>query len=470
MRPLMKMYGGTWVRKLGKGLLIFAGASLLVPFLMIVILGVDDDLSPSAQRYHAIWPAPLPPVDQNGFYALAGLLRPEGEDPHKVGQQWYAKLASEKAEDEAALIAWQQQEIKNGNAMSWSCGRAQQAKHICLETILAKRAEIESALRENALIAARFDTLLAFPAMTEPYASPSFTAPMLRYPVFAIQLSQARSVLAFADGRYDEALRTLEARWRLALKLEAGAATLVTKMVGIARLREEQALLSQMLAQGHAGFNTHAARIAALLGEYDMHPHGFARVWHGECRMHSITLANIDNPDWRGVNATETGSLTWIEKMVSRARHLMSYRAHRSMNDSAEWCDEMTRISSLPPAQALDAFAAWQKDEYGFRWLSWQTLRNPAGHLLVRVATPDYGNYVARSTDLQGSNRLVRLQAAVVSGEPLAAVIARRELSDPYTNQPMHYDQTRQVVSFTQRQRPYTGEAQAMRIEVPVTP
>lgn len=433
---------------------VLVAAAAIVPVLLVAIIGFDDELTPAALRYRAEWPATLPRIEDNGFYSLAGHLRPAAEDTHAFGVRWYATLVKGQPDDEKLLQTWREQNLPAPSMGAWACHRGRQADGACIKAMLENRDAIEAFGKQHALLNGRFEHLLRFPAMTEPSGYMGMSTPMIPHvqPMFA--LSQARSVFSAHAGDTRAALDEAALRWRFALKLEAGAATLITKMIGVAMIQTEQSLLSALLAAGKFT-SAEAQRVAVLLAEYDAHEHSMARMLHSECRMSSNLYATLLERVWDVLDDGEP--VHWADRVLRSAWAKMIYRANRTLNDHAELCDETSAFSGLPPDQMMAAFAQRRIDSYGHRDVSWKTLRNPIGRVLVRVAPPDYGDYAIRALDAKGLNRLVRAQALIAAGEPPEAVLKRIELADPYTGKALAYEAVSRSLTFELRQRRTDG-------------
>ena len=90
---------------------------------------------------------------------------------------------------------------------------------------------------------------------------------------------------------------------------------------------------------------------------------------------------------------------------------------------------------------------------------SWRAPYNLAGKILLMGGPPDFTDFARRVGDLDGLQRLVALQAAIVArripNDRVAAFVADqdRALASPYTGQPMQWDAEKGQLGFAPRSK-----------------
>ncbi len=84
-----------------------------------------------------------------------------------------------------------------------------------------------------------------------------------------------------------------------------------------------------------------------------------------------------------------------------------------------------------------------------FNW-SPTTLYNPMGKLLVGYSIPAYTDYISRAHDLNGLFYLLKLQIeiALSPDQPVEKVISQSQYTNPYTLEPMSYNQDAHSIYF----------------------
>ncbi|VAW44047.1 hypothetical protein MNBD_GAMMA02-600, partial [hydrothermal vent metagenome] len=83
------------------------------------------------------------------------------------------------------------------------------------------------------------------------------------------------------------------------------------------------------------------------------------------------------------------------------------------------------------------------------KWLP-SMLYNPVGKILISYAIPAYTDYIARVHDLNGMFYLLKLQIEIAlnPNRPVEQVITSSKYTNPYTLEPMSYNQDTHSIYF----------------------
>jgi hypothetical protein len=291
----------------------------------------------------------------------------------------------------------------------------------------------------------------------------------------AAEMNLMEAVLGFDKGDLTTGAQTLMQGIRVHRRFLADSSLLVSRMIAVAMLRRDYAVLSAAIE--HWPPLTRQAVLAPAwqpLGarEYDLRP---ALQSETIARAHTLSglIQSQQKLGWYAfVKQSLTEGITQNRQLLGIPWHatLLSYFVlpHATLNLLVRWLDAQARAIS-GDAAAIEARHAAQaaRQTRAFDqiapWASWRFIRNPGGKVLLKIYFGDLGPdplaYAERIHDLGGYIRLVALQAALrrdgVPQTEAAGYVQRAgpDLRNPYDGQPMRWDAASATLSFEGRQK-----------------
>lgn len=165
-----------------------------------------------------------------------------------------------------------------------------------------------------------------------------------------------------------------------------------------------------------------------------------ARALAGEWRFTASALTRAMAPD-----GGEPAAFAGLPS--SRLQRLL-FKEQATKNLFASRMAALGRISERPYAKLPGALAALAAGGEGSPW----SVYNPVGTILAGIATPAYGDYIARASDLEGQRRLAllgaELRAAGVDGDAVVPALSATRLRNPYDGAPFEWDADAGAVVF----------------------
>lgn len=424
----MRSLGGSVARGLARG--IARGLALGLAGLLLLCLGLGgawllanrEDAPAQPLPPEVARPAPQVPEARNAAFALMGLFAEAGRDPAVAGR---ALRAAEQAHHEQplaerqtpareaayvqALAAAQGQRLASLQGPPAHCGAAD-----CTATWLAQADALSRqqaaaqvwGRRCEALLDAGFDFEEIWPAMrslAEPVAQHARAAAAC-----ALWLDST-AVLAWAQGRRDQALQQLRRADTLQRGLLQGSHSLVGQAVA---WRVSQQVLGTMagLALRDASL---AQALQAILAPPLPDPVAGARRWIAFEAQYGIAaldemLQRCLTPD----QAVPGLRLGLGERAFQRAegwlcRHRIGLQPERTRQQAAaRWLALSQALGAGWPAALA---AAQPPAEQGLAW------RNTLGDLLVQAGAGPYASYLARQADVGLRHEATRLAVAATA-------------------------------------------------------
>jgi hypothetical protein len=457
---------GAKKRGIMKATLKFLGWSLgAVVGLYLVVLAInisDEDLLPEAKKVLDARGFTVKEED-NAFFVIAGFDAPKGADPHAFGRKRVAfweeqekkRNPRERNFDEKPLYGGEPRDsgiplTELNKICDWS-------KQPCLEAMAGSREIVVRYLAENPEWVARYRGLLQLPRFEEHIPTAAQTPiPNYHQALNISRLRKAQCAVLVADGKTAECLDILAEDIGLARRMLAGARTLIGKNVAAAALGRDYAVLSEVLTAQPAAARQSAERMRQLLAplgpeEMDIAP-ALQSEFHWTALLDDLRSGGYSLAEfWSGA----TGDPGILGSTVSLAAlPLLQVNA----NKNYYWRNLALAIEHYRlPADRYQAETSAFKDklkavepDMSFPAI----LYNPFGKLLHASAMPAFVTYKTRLHDLDGRQRLLRLQWKIVEqqvpadkvGDFIAA--AGAEYHDPYTNKPMAWDAKTRTLSF----------------------
>ncbi len=387
--------------------------------LVLLIIGInwfDEDLSPEAKALLIAPPNPYEP-EENLYLALLGFDAKEGESPIAAGQ---ARVATYEKEVVAVLkdpqyvlqvfpdSTWQKKEKLEFQGKVDFCRPLTKS---CLADVEIHREEISRLLKANWELYRRYSRLHGLKGYYET-ATPSFyiMSPYAPSPVRQLYLAnialrtQSNTHLqrkaAIADLRND--INT----WRRQL---AGSGSLISKMLAVAYLQGDYALLADIIADRKLdleGFSPEI-RLAVELSDEDDWKIGILFTFEYRINAFWWDQMRVVKGKWLLADSASEERGLW-ERFFDL---IMSpfLKINATQNLQARVTAQLQKMADADPAEffvARDVYRNWLRDhvEFGVHYVY-----NPTGKILMNVASTAYENYSLRAYDAAAFQRLVRL-------------------------------------------------------------
>ena len=427
----------------------------------------DDPLTPAAARLLA--PPALPVSDApNAYYVLLGMDAPDGEDAQAAGRRIRAEIDRQFRENPARTDYSQPPYNKAicsswyDTACSWSQFRCPWRTRVdCVAFYLTAKPRMLQGMAEQAVLRQRYRQFSQIPVFVEPLRHsaqepwPNDSALMQ-----AAEMRLVEAVLACDSGDLAAGAQILVQEIRVHRRLLADSSQIITKMMAVALLRRDYAVLSNAIEH-----------------------------WPPLARQTALTEA------WQPLQAREYDMRREIESDAAGKANLL-YQALQTPARSGKFLDRLYAHFGLPNA-TVNTLARWTAENVRSAegdpstadarhraaidrmskeasqvapYASWRFIRNPEGKTLLLMTHIDWTAYAERIYDLDGYIRLVALQAALQrDGVPLAQVAgyvqrAGPDLRNPYDRQPMQWDAARSMLSFEGRQQAFLKSDDAPKV------
>jgi hypothetical protein len=399
----------------------------------------------------------LPQVapERNGYFAWVGVMGPEAAPSYDWGRRWFeqALAADAAAWPDQSAAQTQKDDVRSDD---WPKEGWCRKVETCLDDVAADPAQARVLLASVRTTLERGDAAMAFPEYQEP-ARPDFgvvsaipTVPMVWLPA-----SSTRFALDVAEGRHAEALARLAREVKFHTAQAAGAETLIAKLLAFAGLRNDYLLLAQYARRYPNVAIARHAQIKAMLAPLPAPATSMYPPLRSETRGMVRLLGNMRNTglttppevpvghgaSWRGMLA----DWLWLPMYLphATASELFRFNAHymdaELLEDDADYRNAVA--------------AAYERgNEYQASLLESIEMRNPAGRVLVGVATMDFRSYLFRRDDLLALRAVVALRqdmrAAGWPAEKMANLFGVPELVHRYTGESPVWDEAAKAIVY----------------------
>lgn len=418
--------------------------------LLLAINTVDEDASPELE---ALLVTPQIKADPaNGYLALVGIEAPASEDIVSYGTQWVDNYNA--AADKAAIKkahAHYSATLKFRGDEKQLCNPS---KTPCLPLARERADAWRKLAADNEMLLARQRRLTGFSYFEESYFPPSIESPFMVFATYLRLLELDLIALDAADGRVEAALAALETRIAFDRRALLGSRVLLTAMVASSWLRQDYAMLAEIVATRPKALVAQKARLVRMteLLEIAEIRTVAGKVMEGEFRTQARWQPDMLDLFLISGEGDPAILLNVIAKPLfkPRASQNIQARYHTALQ---------ARIRDFSPERAEAWIAqAWQDDKKGIDVIySWRFLYNPIAKFgIAAYGRALYEDYVIRLSDLMGVMRLARLQVEIVTAGKAdtdipARIAANKALYDPYTGKPMGWDAGKRQLSFDAR-------------------
>jgi hypothetical protein len=243
--------------------------------------------------------------------------------------------------------------------------------------------------------------------------SPSVLSGVIYFPNTSLRrlfLSQiAYELQSGQPERQEAALADLSRDFELWVLMLQGEGPLISKMLAIAFIHGNLALLSDAIADAVVPVDRLHSGAAAMLELEPLDTWRISSVWNFELRFTADTLRAIEaEPRFLADDPTE-GAMSMRERAMTRAASLFLL-PNNTLNLSAERFDELVRVSAAPITTLQVELNALEERRSNDKISSMiGRIRNPTGKLLVGMSSGAYSDYVLRPYDVAAYQRAVRL-------------------------------------------------------------
>ncbi len=237
--------------------------------------------------------------------------------------------------------------------------------------------------------------------------------------------------------------------WRRQL---AGSGALISKMVAVAYLQGDYALLSDIVADGKLDLKDSSSEIRSLLELSDKGDWKIGGSFPFEYRINASmwdqSRAAKDKPVWDSAS-DERG---WWRRFYDQITSPF-FKINATQNLDAKVKMQLQKLSDADPAEffaARGAYRTWLRDnvEFGVHYVD-----NPFGKIIMNVASNSYENYYLRAYDAAAFQRLVRLGYEIRSqkiGDKAIPSFMRQHpqwASHPVDGKPFVWDENKREIA-----------------------
>lgn len=428
--------------------------------LLLAINAADENPSPELRVLLAVpdIKSDLP----NGFPALVGsVAAPAGEDFVEYGKRWVDSYNT--AQDRTAIEAANAQ--FKGNGIQFVGDEkllCNPLKALCLAQARERAADWRKFAADNEMLLARQRRLTEFTHFQQSYFPPSFESPFPAYSANAArQLQLDLIALDAAQGRAEPALTALEARIAFDRRALLGSGDMLMAMLSASWLRQDYALLAEIVAIHPKTFAAQNARLQRMTEPLQIEQVRAiaSRMFEGEFRYITRNLAVVSHSP----NLRAEADIHWLERPLFKTQATQNLQARQHATLQAQ-------IREFASAQAESWQAKIQSGREANTHL-WNKLYNPVGQRLADLMEVNYAAYVLKLSDLMGVMRLARLQVEVVTNGKTGAdlpdfIAADKALYDPYTDRAMGWDAGKRQLYFDVRGNVPGGASKRVQVGI----
>lgn len=452
------------------------GMLSVVILLVVAINAIDEDLTAEAKALVIAPPNPYRPED-NLYLALLGIDAKQDVFSIAAGQ---ARVATNEEEVAAAL--------KDPGYVFQDLGGTRRTKlefqgkvafcrplqASCVATVEDHKAEIERLLKVNRVLHQRYLGLHRATGYYET-ATPSTNvlfgyAPQPVRQLFLANIAShikigtlAQRQAALADLHND--IRT----WRLML---TGDGMLISKMLAVANLHGDYAVLADIIADSKFDLNRHSAAIRAMLDLLVQDDWKIGKVFAQEYRLSVFLWEQLRAARASGVSVSHDPSREdqdWWNPYLEKL-HYPFLKLNATQNLHARVMLQRQKAADADPKDyfaAQDSYRNWAREKVG---LGMHFVYNPIGKTILTIAEDAFHEYPLRAFDAAAFHRLVRLAFEIrsrkIEGKAVPSFIQQHPqwATHPVDGRPFIWDETKHEVAV----QPLAKQPKDRRFSVPV--
>jgi len=396
------------------GGIVVLGLTLLAIALFATALAInvrDEPLTEQAKTLLIVPANPYAPED-NIYLALAGFDAPPGESLTVLGQskveQYNSRLAvSQRDPHWESLFTPLTEERPGKLQFQGKCDFFAGPSKSYWNDIPPRRAEVRRLLEDNSELLRRYRDLhrrrgYFETAAASPLAPVYFPPPDVRTLFLADVVLRLRSGEAAAERAALEDLQDDLRLWRTVL---TGESTLIAKMLAVAYIHWDELVLADMVADPQTRLPDAADDANTFIPLFAPDDWNIGRVFLSEYRLQASLLQQtgfLSHTAGAFPSSDAEGPVhRWMRRVaeklggqffkINATENLYAARAARLADEAA--------LGSAPRAVA-------EPDE---QLVSWRSVYNPFGKVLVGLGATTYRSYIWRAWDGAAFQRLVRL-------------------------------------------------------------
>lgn len=444
-------------RSLAIRIALYAGAGVigLVAFVLLINL-YDPVIDQNAATAMRAAPAPVPDAE-NGYFVHYGLGVAAGKDPHAHGvsfvtanNAWMQSVDAGQPADRSNIDAM----AKQNKAVSWRgvtkdlCG---EERVDCFSAYVKNRSQVKKLVRDNQLRLARYRSLYRYKYYRDVSLNRVSSNWLPNFAGAEHETVLAQIALKAVDGNLDGALRDLvtdTTYWRRVL---AGASTVVSKSLAANFLSRNYAIASE-IATRYRDRPRVTTMLAEMVKPLTSEESSWKSAFIGEFQWVAYLSSSLRN------HKGEYGFFTEKNQIWDRIVSTVLYKPNATVNLQYRYFEKLSQLADTPAHALADALRRVDAEHNAianpFRA---DIVYNPTGKILVAigaVSPSGYVRYVARTHNLEGAMRLLRLQLGIYSKKVAVKDVGTfvekspAELLDPYTNKPFRWDLSKREFWF----------------------
>lgn len=451
-----------------RGLLVGLGKTLKWGVILLLVLygvlcGINaKDEAPSLAATTLLKLPETKPDSGNGYLALVGLNAPADEEILDYGTQWVDTYNA--ASDAAAIEKAKPRFTDAKPAFQGDIELLYDpAKVSCLDQAMRNAEDWRNLANANQLLVVRHYALFLFPRFEDTYYPKDIESPFpkLSDPSRLVVLDLI--ALDAAEGRIEQALNILWAQIDFDRRALLGSHSMLLSMVAKLWLRQDYALLAEIVATHSPELISHRAMLERMTEPLSIEQIRTVavRMFKNESRFILHATDNIQSvydiiPDktMSFLLRDEAEISTW-EKMKEAAERYYYmlwdpfFKTQATKNLSTQLdLNLKARIGDFTTERA-DVWIAQneeiQRSEINDELHSWRAIYNPTGKYILGICRYSHAPYLLKLSDLIGITRLARLQVELVLDNVAdtdipARLVSNKALHDPYTGKPMEND------------------------------
>ena len=420
---------------------------------LVVLLAVnwqDAPLKPEVNKALG-WPVPQEAMHNNGFFVLMGIHSSQDEEAYAVGakiiEEEIARYAvTRNALDEPAIASQ-----TTPPDLAWAklkCDYTLQRN--CFDFYLQQPVSaLSDHLASQQRLMERYDAIKHSQHYVE-LVMPMASARLPDYNTLlqANELGRVQAALYVQAQQFSEAIALLEDNARFSRRLLNNASTLISYVVALDMIQKEARLVSELLARYPDLARTHATGITSILSPIPIAAYGMKNALAYERALQLGVMRSLK----KELAIVRQHSGFSLKSNIAKKLYQPNATANL-VYDLASQPMQLVDVS----AQALDATAkrlAQQQDAlFGLGYAPYY-VQNPIGKMLASIGHLNTQHFIERHHDVEGYLTLVRLQMRLAEQAFSIHDIntIRIDYKNPYTQQPMDYDSTNQLIRFVGRQ------------------
>jgi hypothetical protein len=372
----------------------------------------DEDPSPETK---ALLIAPSNPYkpEENLYLALLGLLGPRGASPVASGEQRVAAyerdLATVLKDPRYKEQMLAERRKQKGLEFQGKVDFFRPLGESGFAELKTHDVEVAALLRANRELMQRYSGLRELKGYHETATPSMYPLPMMGSPAAHLLYLADIALRAKTGARPQEqaALASLSEDIRVWRAVLVGSGSLVSKMVAVANLHRDDAVLADIIADGRfdAEGSSSAIRAALDLVAEDDWKIGSAFLQEFRANAFFWDVQRLALGMRAGPTSSENRS--WGERLLDTRSPFLKINA--AQNLQARDTLERKRVADAPPKDffaARDAYRKWLADNVRF---GLHYFYDPFGKFLANITAEGYLDYIVRAYDGAAFQRLVRL-------------------------------------------------------------